>query len=477
MAKKHYLLPFIICSIFIFSVAIAQDVKIYTSVKEATVTSEAFTVLVTIKNNQQQEDSFSLTVFPTLLSGVRADLDRYVVDAFPNSNATAKLLFSIPSCTKEFTQTYEITAKSVKNPLANATEKIDLTIKGKGPVCITNFNINKETFDPEESIKIKTTLTNADEDNSPPYTLEIRIKSGDNIVNKFENSIKSIKGKESKIFISDYTFDKLASPGQYVAEVALKNKDGNVVNLQGLDFSVNAVADKISKERSVAFGILAQTIAIKVRNDGNVPSIKFTLAEIIPNYLKNLINPKTEPSSVALEGNNVIYNWNFDSLQPGEERIVVYEISVVGLWLAIVIVILFSGFSLKYIFTPKVFKKYKHVVHATGEREIVVSIDARNRSSNEIKDVIVRDMVPPIAEVVERFDTLKPNVKKVEGGTILTWRIDSLKPREDRVLTYRIRSTMEIHGELHLPKAYMSYFDKKQQKRSVVSKSVYIKKP
>jgi hypothetical protein len=59
--------------------------------------------------------------------------------------------------------------------------------------------------------------------------------------------------------------------------------------------------------------------------------------------------------------------------------------------------------------------------------------------------------------VVKEFDTLKPEVKVTQTGTTLIWKIDKLRPKEDRVLTYRIKPVMNLEGKVKLPKAYFSY--------------------
>jgi rRNA processing protein Gar1 len=87
----------------------------------------------------------------------------------------------------------------------------------------------------------------------------------------------------------------------------------------------------------------------------------------------------------------------------------------------------------------------------------------------------VRDFVPAVATVVERFDTLRPTLRKVTGGTELIWTLDSLRSGEERVLNYRIRPVVDIIGTLKLPVAYVKYLDKKKEVNKAVSKVAYIK--
>ena len=81
-----------------------------------------------------------------------------------------------------------------------------------------------------------------------------------------------------------------------------------------------------------------------------------------------------------------------------------------------------------------------------------------------MSNLVVRDFVPAIATVVKKFDTLAPKIKRKAMGTELTWRIKQLKPKEERILTYRIKPVIEFIGKLKLPKAYLIYKTKSGNK-------------
>jgi hypothetical protein len=102
-------------------------------------------------------------------------------------------------------------------------------------------------------------------------------------------------------------------------------------------------------------------------------------------------------------------------------------------------------------------------------------LEVRNRTRHEIKDVLIRDFVPSIATVVEKFDTLRPTLRKVAGGTELVWRLDSIGPLEERVLAYRVKPSVDIIGTLKLPKALMRYTDKEKKVKRVISKNIKIR--
>ncbi len=109
-----------------------------------------------------------------------------------------------------------------------------------------------------------------------------------------------------------------------------------------------------------------------------------------------------------------------------------------------------------------------------GGKEITISLNLRNRSRKVIRDIVVRDHVSPLAAVVKKFDTLVPNINRKVTGTELTWKIKELKPKEERVLTYKIRPSVDILGQLRLPKAHALFKTKKGKRSRVLSKTVSI---
>ena len=79
-------------------------------------------------------------------------------------------------------------------------------------------------------------------------------------------------------------------------------------------------------------------------------------------------------------------------------------------------------------------------------------------------------------QVIQKFDTLKPVIRKTAEGTELSWKLDSLKTAEERVINYRIKPTVDVLGSLELPSSTMRYYDSKRVKRFVVSRAVSVGK-
>ena len=153
---------------------------------------------------------------------------------------------------------------------------------------------------------------------------------------------------------------------------------------------------------------------------------------------------------------NIVYKYNYTPIT---------IIFVVVVSLVVLISFLF--------FKPMITKTHGGIL--SGDKEMIVSLSLKNRSRRILKNVVVRDFVPAIAKVVRKFDTIEPQIKRVETGTELLWKIERIKPREEVILTYRIKPVVEVIGSFTLPKAKFTYETRKGKSRRIASKTVTVR--
>ncbi len=102
-----------------------------------------------------------------------------------------------------------------------------------------------------------------------------------------------------------------------------------------------------------------------------------------------------------------------------------------------------------------------------GLSEIKISLDVRNRASKPLRDVVIIDHVPAIANVQKSLElgTLKPvSVTPLKQGTKVIWSLAELDGQEHRIITYKLKAKLQILGSLQLPRATVEY-KKKGRKR------------
>jgi hypothetical protein len=428
----------------------------------------------TITNNQLKSDTFSITVFPSYWYGIRVDLQDNFVSINARSNATTKIYFGTTNSSDAIISPFTIAVQSISNKNINDTSMFKLTVLRKSPVFVSDIRISKYNINPGDAINIDSYISNTALFAMGSYSIQTNLRSNEVILKRFDDSIDSMPPGSVKKLTNTYTFDKYASPGKYSVDVTVIDENGLMKSYKTSDLNVSTV-NKTVEEKSVEYGLMSQTVTITVRNEGNVNASNFYITESVPQFVKNLFYPQIEPDKKEQKDIRVIYYWHVDSLAPGQEIVIKYEIRSTSIIIVFVLLLLFVMIAFKYVFSPKVVKRVKHSGSLTREKEVVVSIEVKNGSRHEIKDLIVRDFVPTIATVVEGFDTIKPSLRKTPGGTELLWRIDSLKSFEERVLSYRIKPVVEVAGTLKLPKVRIAYFNKKKQKKVIASKSVWVK--
>ncbi|MEM5766416.1 MAG: hypothetical protein QW423_02170 [Candidatus Aenigmatarchaeota archaeon] len=440
-------------------------------------TGELSAAEITIKNNQAFRDTFSLSIFPPYHYGIIPTLEKYTLTLEPGENKSLKVYFEIPECVEEISSSFAITAISRKNEEVRDSKNLILGTIRKYGVCIYELKLDKTRVDPGENLKIEVLLKNPSESLSQPFSLQTKVMFNGEIFKMFDDYIETIEGKTTKTIDHTVEIGKYQAPGMYTVEVLLKDKFGTILNKKKTQFNVATVnmSENLPIIKSTKYGFLVQTVEMTVKNEGNVPTTSLYVYENIPLFMKVFFFPKKEPVLEETKENRVVYTWFVPPLNPGQTYTITYEISTWNAVLITIVLIVIIVYSFVNIFNISIEKKHRALGPITREREITIMLEVKNRTRNEIKDVLIRDFVPGIAKVVEKFDTLRPTLRKVANGTEIVWRIPSLAAGDERVLTYRIKPIIDIVGTLKLPKAYLKFMDKKKEVKKIISKSVYIK--
>ena len=88
-------------------------------------------------------------------------------------------------------------------------------------------------------------------------------------------------------------------------------------------------------------------------------------------------------------------------------------------------------------------------------------IHIKNRTNKMFNDLIILDRIPKITEIGRGFEigTVKPTkvMYHPAKGTIAKWEITSIDSFEERVIGYKLQTTMNIIGGLTLPLAILKY--------------------
>ncbi len=99
----------------------------------------------------------------------------------------------------------------------------------------------------------------------------------------------------------------------------------------------------------------------------------------------------------------------------------------------------------------------KRVVRHNAERHSVI-LEVKN-PRRHTENVVVRDIVSPLAHVLQEFEAVKPVVNRTDSGTELVWKLGGMKPRETRMLSYKVKPL--VADPVRLGRARMHYQDQK----------------
>jgi len=297
-----------------------------------------------------------------------------------------------------------------------------------------------------------------------------KILRDNSIVKKFEDGF-SISPASVETLTNSFGLDIRNIAGEYEVYVALKNELNKVLDEKTINFEIETI-HKVDEEKKTVNSVLYSIVTIKITNNGNVVESDFYVTESLPLISKNFFYPEIEPIQQEEKGNRIVYTWLIKKLAPTESITITYQLRFTNLVLVSCLLIIIIVWVVWLFFRPQLRKSYMGLL-AEG-REITISLNLKNRQRKTIKDIIVHDSVPPLAAVVKKFDTLVPSLKRKVSGTELTWKIKELRAKEERVLTYRIKPTIDILGKLKLPKAHVIYKTKKGKKRRILSKTVSI---
>ncbi len=440
-------------------------------------TNDVQSVDITIRNNQDKTDTVSLSVWPPQFAGVGATLDKYLVTVAAKSSETVKLFFGVAIDAEEVVPIFTVSVKSTTNEIFADSQNLYLRIIRKTTVYIKDVRLEKYTLNPEDTAKIDIDVTNIADTPSGKYSLETLIKKSGNIVKRFDDTLDGIAPRSTTTISKTYNFGRYDEPGTYAVETVVRDSNNMIVSSKSTNININAIY-KLPTEytsKDTDYSVVLITMKIIVKNEGNLATPSFYVTESIPGFVKSLFDPEIEPTSETVKGSRVVYSWLVPPLGPGKQITIVYKFTIWRIWLAALIVGGIIYFSFKFFYKPSLVKRYRHEGEIRRGKEISIILEVRNRTKHEIRDAEVRDFVPSIAKVVEKFETLRPRIKSTEGGTELRWSFDSLRAREERVIVYKIVPVVDVIGSLHLPNAHVKYSDRRKIKRMLASKSLAVK--
>lgn len=453
--------------LFIASVK-SQDILITVPQKSTTIyAGQTNTLDILIKNNRAVKDTFYFSLWggPSIWTTTNkpwVNLDAgeatdIILNIEPPRDAevgTQLLTFSVLSLNSNITESKEIYLDVVRG----------------SDIFIYDIELEKQTFRPGDTVMIRPTLSNLNKNDALEVLVSTQILKNNLIVQNFDESIK-IEPMSSKKLTYSFSVKNTNEPGEYEIQVAAKNTLNKILDERKTTFNIEAI-HKIDEEKETKNSILYSDVTIKITNNGNSIEKNFYVTESMPSVSKNFFYPEIEPTSQEEKENRIVYKWVINELDPGQTITIKYQLRFTSVVIISCILIIAIVWVVWLFFRPTLKKNY---IGALAEKQqITISLNLKNKGRKILNNVIVKDIVPPLASVIKKFETLEPKISITPNGTQLTWDIKQLKPKEERIITYKIKPVIEITGGFKLPKAFFMFETKKGKKRKILSKTITI---
>ncbi len=321
------------------------------------------------------------------------------------------------------------------------------------PSFLVDVDMDRE-LEPGDVQEVRLTIENRNPLDLSNMTLEV-----DSELFGFNSDlVVALPPLETKTLSFTATVDPFEQPKEYYVFFRFMQGE-ELVKVVEEKVEVVSVASPFSYEVTEETVYLKKYQTFVLENDGNVENSQ---AFLYPVHPLSTLFLNTDAKVVGLDGKQYL-SWDV-SLAPGESTSVsvVYNYRLL-LYLALFVFL----FVLFYLLVRSPVLLHKAAVTSTGKEgalhEIKIALEVKNRSKKVVKHLKVMDFIPGIADLDKRLElgTLKPD-KVVSGkkGTKVIWKIAELDPLEHRIITYKVRTKLNVLGTFKLPRAEAEFSKK-----------------
>jgi len=245
--------------------------------------------------------------------------------------------------------------------------------------------------------------------------------------------------------------------GDYTVNVKVTLGSNTLVD-KALSYTIQEYEDL--KEVSMPQqGFLLGGEVITQTNEGNTP-VTNTIARQFNWLSYKFTSFDTIPTRLVKNDEGFLAEWDL-TVEPQESVSVSYTINYRMLFLIILLII--AALVVYHVFRKRnavIIDKRVLAMHTeTGSVRVVkIVINVRNRGNTLINNLRVVDRVPNAIKAPTQYGILKPmTVKAAPEGTTMVWDFHSIRPREEKVISYRLEGKIHVIGKLLLSPAVAKY--------------------
>ncbi len=464
----------IILSIFlVMGVAEASFFDVDVEVIERVVGEEGYSRYnITIYNFAENQKVFSNSLTPAQATSWSLIPGSVVVPG--NQDLTYELRIRPGTILRTGSYSLEIRIRSEGEAV---TFTVPATIPGEGilegyPASADTLVKAPASINPRNDLDLDVEIRNRNQRNLENLTLTVTSDFFTKQI-KFDLPPLGIETKNLQIELPDKQ-----EPGLYKFYVEVYHPESEaIISYQSLNLEIESYSTitPVLESSSRWFKV---TETISLYNEGNFEREK-EVALRSPWYQRIFLSTDEPYELVKIDGRS---NLQFSpSVTPGDT----YQINVYKDYrpLAILILLAILGVISYYVFrSPLVLKKKVYMTGKDDEgvKKFKIRVYIKNRTNMPIQELKITDYLPRITEYVktESQGALAPTkvTKTSRKGVLIHWEIGTLEGLEERILTYEMKSTLGIVGNLSLPTAKAKFKDFKERIRQTRSSEASFEK-
>lgn len=267
----------------------------------------------------------------------------------------------------------------------------------------------------------------------------------------------SLKNHESTILEFPVSINPETVTGEYFAHVSIMLGDKTMVDTQ-LSYNVEEY-EELKEVATPYSGFFRGGERIVQVNEGNSYA-QGRISRQFGAFAFKFTKFEQEPTRVTKNDDGYLAEWELN-IGPKEQKSVEYTTSYRTLVLIIVVlIVLLAGI---YVFRKRnavVIAKRVLAMHSEGGgvRVVKIVLNIRNRGSLTVNNLRVIDTVPAAIKAPTKYSALRPGqVKASAHGTTMVWDFASVKPKEEKIISYVLEGKIHLIGKLMLPPAVARY--------------------
>ena len=453
MRSITFLITVFVFLAFMISPALAYplELEILNNNQDVVIGSSA-TYEIVLTNNRNIADPVRISVKDTYYGWLQNTYT--LLNLEPESSKTIDITIA-PSGEREGLFEFDISMWSYEKSWLRVDDKILINVKLK-------FNIDDlYTEIKGDNLHIYLVLDSTDE------------RTVDTVID-----VKDPSGQILETFIDDVTFQGFKTIEKIIPLSDLLAGTYTVdARVEGTKFAkttefiiepVHAMVETVKRISTPLY----EDVIVTIDNQGNVIEKDYKTYQTLPNndWITGFV---TDPLGCVAEGEDKVCGYVVPELTPGASSMITYRLNywVIYSEYAIILLIIISiiTFSFIRVTNPTITKRHAR----KGEDKHSVILEIKNPFMHHLRNVIVRDWVSPLAKVLhEEFEMLMPVTRRSDAGTEMIWKLGDMKPKETRIITYKIRTL--VQGSLKMPRAYIRFSNDKGKKTRVFSKHMIV---